>query len=721
MLGVVLALRSLTSFTVAGRQADLRPIRNQNVLLITIDTLRADALHCYGGRAATPALDRLAAEGVRFDFAHAHAVLTLPSHASILTGLYPFQHGIRDNSGYHLPASARTAATTLKQAGYATGAFVAAFPLHSRFGLNVGFDVYDDRFGETRAPTEFVMPERPATSVVALARSWIAAQRHREGPPRPWFAWVHVFEPHAPYRPPPPFDTQYEHPYDGEVAATDAALAPLLADVRAADRPTLVIVTGDHGEALGDHGEQTHGLFAYESTLRVPLVFAQLGAQLGAELGAKAGAEVEGQSTRPTPSLPREVSGVPARHVDILPTLLEAVAQPVPADLPGRSLLPPAERRTGSPRPSYFEAMSAMLNRGWAPLSGVLVDRDKYIDLPIAERYDLAADTGEATNLVGRAPNRDRTLAGTLHGFDAPLPGRRRAEEPEVAARLKSLGYVAGDAPIKARYTEADDPKTLVAIDEEFHRAVDLYVGRRYEEAKAIYRQIIARRPDMAIAHRHLAFVSWETGQTREAIDVLLRALAAGVTSVPVVTQLGTYLAESGNPAAAIPLLEPIAAGQTTDLDAVNGLGIAYARAGRAHDARQTFERMLTLDSSNAMALVNLGALDLERGDLASARRRFERAAEVDPVSSSALSGLGVVALKTGDRDRAVTEWTRAVELDPTNYDALYNLATTLVGNGRLTDARPYLERFARSAPPAFYARDIREVNAILQRQPVPR
>ena len=704
VVGVVLALRSLTSFTAGGRQADLRPIRNQNVLLITIDTLRADAVHSYGGRAATPALDRLAAEGVRFEFAHAHAVLTLPSHASILTGMYPFQHGIRDNSGYRLPASARTAATILKQAGYATGAFVAAFPLHARFGLNVGFDVYDDRFGETRAPTEFVMPERPATSVVALARAWIAAQGQRDGPPRPWFAWVHVFEPHAPYRPPPPFDTQYERPYDGEVAAADAGVAPLLADVSASGQPTLVIVTGDHGEALGDHGEKTHGLFAYESTLRVPLLVAEVGAR----------------STRPT-SLPREVSGVSARHVDILPTLLEAVAQPVPADLPGRSLLPPAERRPGSPRPSYFEAMSAMLNRGWAPLSGVLVDRDKYIELPIAERYDLAADTDEATNLAGRAPDRDRMLAGRLGGFDAALPGRRRAEEPDVAARLQSLGYVAGDAPIKARYTEADDPKTLLAIDEAFHRAVDLYVGRRYEEAKVTYRQIIARRPDMAIAYRHLAFVSWETGQTREAIHVLQRALAAGVTSVPVVTQLGTYLAESGKPAAAISLLEPIVTSQTADLDALNGLGIAYARAGRAHDARRTFERMLTLDSSNAMALVNLGALDLERGDLASARRRFERAADADPTSSSALSGLAVVALKTGDRNRAVTEWTRAVELDPTNYDALYNLATTLASSGHPTEARPYLERFARAAPPAFYAQDIREVNAILQRQSVQR
>src|SRR4051794_26067550 len=195
--------------------AALRVVARQNVLLVTIDTLRADALGCYGGKAATPAIDRLAADGVRFDFAHAHAVTTLTSHASILTGTYPFQHGIRDNSGYRLPPHSRTMATLLKEAGYETAAFVGAFPLHSRFGLSQGFDLYDDRFRDTRAPTEFVMPERPGSKVGALAREWIAGgaggeggagraasaeTADRIGAATPWFAWVHLFDPHAPYR-----------------------------------------------------------------------------------------------------------------------------------------------------------------------------------------------------------------------------------------------------------------------------------------------------------------------------------------------------------------------------------------------------------------------------------------------------------------------------------------------------------------------------------------
>jgi Flp pilus assembly protein TadD len=659
-------------------------------------------------------------------------VLTLPSHTSILTGLYPFQHGVRENSGYRVAAGTQTLATRLKRAGYATAAFVAAFPVHSRFGLNTGFDVYDDRFGETRAPTEFVMPERPASEVVPLARAWIAGHASAR-----WFVWVHVFDPHAPYRPPPPFDRAYANrPYYGEVAATDAALAPLLDDVRASNRPTIVVATGDHGEGLGDHGEESHGVFAYEATLRVPLIVTELGRTQGtqssqssqrnsfirrvsaafASLANSAALAHFAFSTRASDG---EISSVSARHVDILPTILDAVAEPVPSDLPGRSLLPAAERRPGSAmRTSYFEAMAGMLNRGWAPLTGVLADRDKYIDLPIVERYDLASDPDEATNLAGRSAERDRTLATALRGFNASLPGERRREEPEAAARLRALGYVAGDAPLKTRFTEADDPKRLVDLDAAIHNGVAAFGARRFDEAVHIYRQIIAKRPDMAIAYRHLAFVEWERGDVNGAIDVLRQAMASGAGRASVITQLGTYLAETGRGADAVTLLEPLAADRapaTNDADTLNALGIAYARAGRTADATRTFDRVLTMTPDSAIPLENLGVLALGRGDLAAARRLFEHAIQVDPRSSQAHADLGVVAVKNGDRRAAVQAWTEAVALDPTNYDALYNLGTTLARDGQAEAARPYLEQFVRTAPAAFYAKDIREITAILQ------
>jgi arylsulfatase A-like enzyme/Tfp pilus assembly protein PilF len=725
-------------------RADLRVVAHQNVLLVTIDTLRADALGCYGGPAATPALDRLAAAGVRFEFAHAHAVTTLASHASILTGTYPFQHGIRDNSGYRMRTNARTAATLLKQGGYATGAFVGGFPLHSRFGLSQGFDVYDDRFGDTRAPDEFVMPERPAPAVVALARSWIAqrgsggsggsggsdqssrmGERGRGGvsasdlpgppglpgppdpPDRPWFAWVHLFDPHAPYRPPAPFDAQYAaQPYYGEVAAVDAALAPLLDDLRAALRPTLVIVTGDHGEALGDHGEQTHGLFAYESTLRVPLIVAEIG-----------GASSDGGSVRLQPDRdPRTSSSAAARHVDILPTVLEAVGQVVPTDMPGRSLLTAAERADSSPRPSYFEAMSAMLNRGWAPLTGVLVDRDKYVDLPIVERYDVASDPAERTNLAGTSAVRDRMMEAALRGFNAAPPGQRLAEDAEAAARLRALGYLSGSAAPQARYTEADDPKRLVDVDRAVHDAVDAFSAGRAADAVRIYQQVIAHRADMAIAYRHLAFIERQRGNVGGAIDVLQRAMNAGVTDPRAVAQLGEYLTESGRMADGIRLLESVTKEATGNLDALNALGIAYAQSGRADAARAIFERVLAINPHSSVPLENLGLLALERGDVATARRQFERAAEADPQSSRAQSGLGNVALKAGDRRAAIDAWRRAVQLDPRNFDALYNVGTALARDGQMNEARPYLEQFLRSAPPAFYRKELDEVARLLGR-----
>jgi arylsulfatase A-like enzyme/Flp pilus assembly protein TadD len=690
----------------ARHEKDLHPIPRQNVLLITIDTLRADALGSYGGPAATPALDRLAAGGVRFEFAHAHAVVTLPSHASILTGRYPFQHGIRDNSGYRAAKSERTAATLLRSAGYATAAFVGAFPLHSRFGLNAGFDVYDDRFGESHAPTDFVMPERPASAVVALARTWIAtasrtaapapasSTEHR-APGTPWFVWVHVFDPHAPYRPPAPFAERYSgQPYYGEVAATDAALAPLLDDVRALQQPTLVIVTGDHGESLGEHGEATHGLFAYEATLRVPLIISEVG-------GGQADAT-------------GEVSRAPVRHVDILPTMLDAIGQPVPPDLPGRSLLPASARAAETDtRPSYFEAMGGMLNRGWSPLAGVLANRDKFIDLPIAERYDLGADPAERTNLAGRDRERDRTLEAALRGFAAAAPSARVAEGADAAARLRALGYVAGRAAPKQKYTEADDPKRLVALDALVHQAVEAFAAGRIADAAATYRTIIDRRPDMAIAYRHLAFLEAQHGDLANAIAALQRGLRAGIEDPRAIAQLAGYLADSGKPGDAIQLVEPLAAAPDVEVETLNTLGIAYAQAGRLDQARRTFERLVTLNPTSSVPLENLGLLALQRGDVALARQHYRAAVAVDPRSSRAHSGLGAVASKSGDLRIAVDEWTQAVALDRNNFDALYNLGTTLARQGDKARARPYLELFLKSAPPPF-EKDKRRVARLL-------
>jgi tetratricopeptide (TPR) repeat protein len=666
-------------------------VSNQNVLLVTIDTLRADALGVDRGPARTPNIDRLAAEGVRFTFAHAHAVVTLPSHASILTGLYPFQHGIRENSGYRLPQNVETVATRLRGAGFSTGAFVAAFPLDARFGLARGFDLYDGRFDDIGSGAAFALPERPATVVVARAATWIQIQDRR------WFAWVHVYEPHAPYRPPPPFDAQYAaQPYYGEVAAADRALGPLFEVARRSARPTLVVLTGDHGEALGDHGETTHGLFAYESTLRVPLVITEVGTRGSGRAGAA-------------------VSDAPARHIDIVPTILDILGLP-PLNGPGHSLRTDADRRGGADRPSYFEAMSGMLDYGAAPLDGVLAAREKYIHLPLPELYDLERDSREQDNQIEHAADRRRVLEGRLAAFAATSPDAPRPESAEAAARLRSLGYVSPAAPPKAHYTDRDDPKRLVATDRQLHDAVDLGEQGRLAEAIEQYRQILAARPELVAAARHMAFAYWRAGDRRHAIDALEAAVKTRGADAGLRVQLGTYLSEVGRTKEALAYLED-AARPGTDLDALNALGLAEARAGRAADALGTFAKSLPLDPDNAATHENIGALQLDAGRLDLARAEFEHAIRTNPRSAQAHGGLALVLIKQGDRRGAIKEWKNAVAIDPADFDALYDLGVQLARGGQTAEARPYLEQFARTAPPDAYARELSNVAALLARK----
>jgi tetratricopeptide (TPR) repeat protein len=360
--------------------------------------------------------------------------------------------------------------------------------------------------------------------------------------------------------------------------------------------------------------------------------------------------------------------------------------------------------------------MSAMLNRGWAPLTGVLVSRDKYIDLPIVERYDIGGDPGEQANLAGKSSERDRTLAAALRSFNAAAPGQRLLEDADAAARLHALGYSSGNAARKPAYTEGDDPKTLVDVDRAVHDAVNAFSAGRVADAVQIYQDVIARRPDMAIAYRHLAFVERQRGNVAGAIGVLQRAIKAGVADPRAIAQLGEYLTEAGRMADGIRLLESVTKETTGDVDALNALGIAYAQSGRADAARAIFERVLTINPGSSVPLENLGLLALERGDVATARQQFERAVAADPRSSRAHAGLGNVALKVGDRASAIDAWRRAVQLDPRNFDALYNVGTALIREGDASGAKPYLEQFLRTAPPAFYRKELADARRLANR-----
>ncbi len=661
-----------------------------NVLLVTIDTLRADALGAYGSRRAqTPWIDRLAREGVRFETAHAHNVTTLASHANILSGRLPTDHGVRDNAGFRFPAAAPTLATLLKASGYRTAAFVSAFPLDSRFGLARGFDVYDDRFVDAQARPAFLEQERAAPSTVALARKWI------ESATGPWFAWVHLYEPHAPYAPPEPIAGRFrDRPYDGEVAAVDAALQPLVEplveDARHGD--TLVVLTADHGESLGEHGEATHGIFAYEATLRVPLIVYQ-----------------------PRLFRPR-VPKTAARHVDLLPTILDAVALPVPQGLAGRSLVDAAAGRPADDAATYFEALSGQLNRGWAPLYGLIQDGSKYVELPVPELYELASDPAEAKNLAASRPQALEALRASLATFRAVDAAARPSRESEATLeRLRSLGYLgAGDAAAKQRYTEADDPKTLVPLDAALQEVVALFTSGRREEALARCRALADERPSMPLTLVYLGQLERESGNLEAAVTALKRALALNPQDTVVATMLAADLTQTGRASEALALLEPWASRAEPDLDVLVTRALAAARLGRGGEALAALERARELDPSSARVLVALGSVTLTAGRRDEARAAFQQALVQNPAAAQAESALAIMAGEEGRADEARERFARASAADPAEAGKLLALATLLAGRGRQAEARGYLELFERQASPALFARELEQVRAVL-------
>jgi choline-sulfatase len=435
------------------------------VVLVTIDTLRADRVGCYGDAdARTPFLDTLAARGVRFETAVSPAPLTLPSHASLMTAVDPPIHGVRHNAVHRLDAALPTLAERMRDAGYATAAFVAAFVLDRRFGLARGFGHYDDAV-ERHSSATVGYAERPAGPVVDAALAWMA-----EAPPR-FFVWIHFYDPHAEYAPPAGFAAGFaRRPYDGEIAYVDHQLGRLVDALveRGGSEGLLVAVTSDHGESLGEHGELTHSYTLYDATQRIPLILAGPGVPAG------------------------RVVSEPVRLVDLAPTLLGlAGAEPL-AGVEGRDLRPLFSGAAAPPRVAYLETVATHLDFGWSPLFGVRAGHFKYIRAPRPELYDLAADPGEHENLAQRDPERvaeldalltERLSRGAHRGVAASL-------DPGARARLRSLGYVVPEEPAEVDFESASgpDPKDEIGLLATMIRAEGLAGRGRPQEALEVLR-----------------------------------------------------------------------------------------------------------------------------------------------------------------------------------------------------------------------------------------
>ena len=667
----------------------------RNVLLITIDTWRWDAAGFAGNeRAATPTLDRLATSGLRFERAHAHNVLTLPSHANLLTGLEPFEHGVRDNAGFHLRAEHQTLAERLAGAGFATGAVVGAFPLDSSYGLDQGFDLYDDQFPKGNM-VDFAMAERSGAEVVDRGTRWWAEQSDARK-----FLWLHLYDPHTPYEPSSEGRRRADgDAYLGEVADVDSHLSrildPLL-DASSTDAAsTLVLVTADHGESLGEHGEATHGLFAYDSTLRVPLL-------------------LWGGDIKP------EVSTEPAQHIDLVPTVLDALGLEADPALPGRSLLESAPAPTHR---AYFEALNGTLLRGWAPLRGVIETRwlddrwqaDKLIDLPLPELYDLDADPEEIDNRLPDAEARAEALRDRLPQESQWPPQAGTVSEAERRA-LESLGYLGGGGPgeLPTTFTAADDPKNLVELDQLLHRYIDEYRRGRLEQATASARRMVELRPQMGLGHYHLAQVLLERGLKREALRVLSTAYRAGATTPSLVRQLGLSLTEAGRSEEALRVLEPMA--ESGDLDTLLALAQVQIDTGDIASGRRTLDDVLTRDADNPVAWEAKALASVQAGEWRRVLEEADQALALNPNLPLVWNYRGIANYNLGNPSRALADWQESVRLEPSDFDVLYNLGVIAAEAGRRELAISSLQRFTREAPSQDYGPDIQRAGQLLRR-----
>jgi len=671
-----------------------------NVLLITIDTLRPGRLSCYGSRdPQTPHIDELARRGVLFSRAFSNAATTLPSHADILLGVTPNYHGVHENLNFVVSDDLLTLAEYLKGFGYATGAFIGAYPLDARFGLSHGFDDYDDHYGRTHTEN-YASLERRAEDVTRSALEWLEGRRS------PWFLWIHCWDPHLPYAPPEPFMTRYKgHLYDGEVAYVDAALAKIIDHLKENNLfdSTLVIFTGDHGESLGEHGEKTHGFFAYNSTIWIPLLISSPGTTPGR-------------------------TGDYVSHIDIFPTVCDLLDIEKPSFLQGRSLLPALKGTALEERPIYFESLYPFYSRGWAPLRGFILNKKKFIDSPIPELYDLNNDFAELNNLA--KPDVTGELTARLNKMIENLtPSRKvdavRAADQRTREKLASLGYVSTIQVSKKRtYGVQDDIKTLLPYLNRAADAREMSLEGKQEEATRLLKQVIRERSNIDLAYENLASIYQHEGHLDEALAILEQGLAALPTSHELLIDYMKMLISGRQYDKVISAFEKRSL-RESDYDPAlwNNLGVAYAGKGRYAEAIKAYERGLSLDKKLPELNNNLAnayfSLDLESGDSVLFGRCLEfykKAIELDPEYSAPYHGLGQAYLEEGDKKAAMTCWEKALEAHPDFSPALFDLAAAYIEEGDKAKAYRLLSEFEKKYAAFLRPDDRAKLAALLEK-----
>jgi choline-sulfatase len=690
----------------AARQA------KPNILLVTIDTFRADRL----GTGIAPALDRLAASALQFTSARTAVPLTLPSHTTILTGLLPPEHGVRENGVDALGDAHETTARLLKAAGYQTAAFVGAFVLDRRFGLAQGFDTYDDQIPRDPNATERLEAERPATAVVDRALAWLERSANPQSLiPNPFFLWIHLYDPHAPYDPPREFirasstepratspeqrAPSNEQRYEGEIRYADAQIARVFEWLNAhamRDR-TLVVVAGDHGEGLGEHGERTHGMLLFDATLRVPLVVSAPG----------------------TAAARRDE---PVSLADIAPTIVHAAGVEVPSAMKGRDLLGGTGRIGGTGRMDgtvgtadlYAETEYPRV-AGWSPLQALTDGRWMAIKGGSATAvYDLQSDPREERDVAPAQPSIAAAMAARIDSIRQRGAGSSgRAISSDAAERLRALGYVASTSP-PASGDGGLHPASKIEAWNQFEDALAALNARHAEAAVATLATLAAANHDAAVFQTTYARALLESGQKARALDVYRQSAKRWPTDPLLLHDLAVAARDaagrSDGAAARILLDEAVRADQAAlvvspkNAMAHNGLGLLAIDRGRPQDAVKEFEQATTIDPNNAAYWANLGNARRAAQETAGAEQAYRRALEVDARTADAANGLGVLLVEAKRSAEAVSLFERALAAAPDFQEARLNLGIALQQSGQNARAEEVYRQVL--AGPARYKRE---------------
>lgn len=608
-----------------------------NVVVITIDTLRADHLGCYGDKQIrTPNIDALAAEGARFERAYTPVPVTLPAHTVIFTGTYPMLSGMHDFSGNKLNATQPTLASVLKEHGYVTGAVVGSAVLDSRFGLNHGFDFYYDHFDFNRLQeSNLEEMERPGNLVADATLDWLGKNRKNK-----FFLWMHLYDPHYPYRPPAPFSEQYkDHPYDGEIAFADAQVGRLISFLKTNGlyQNTLIVLAGDHGESLGEHGEKNHGFFIYNATLHVPMII-----------------------RLPGSSSPRVVADLTSL-ADLMPTVLHVLTIDVPSQVQGVNLLPlMSSKKTDESRNLYAETFLPRLHFNWSELRAVEAEKYHFIDAPKPELYDLSKDPGETQNVYAEkkavAEEMRARLTAQIGQYSAGTElAQKTGLDPALMERLKSLGYAGfsggGNPTIMDR--SLPDPKDRIQLYESISEAIAQSQHGEYQSSAEKLTAALKTEPDSVPVHYLLGLDFYRMRQFPRAVDELQRVL-----------QLSPDYAL-----------------------AVFNLGLAYARTGDFDKAIAQLKHALELDGTNFSAAYNLGAAYGQKQMVPEAMAAFRQTVAIAPEYPAGHRALGAMLLYQGEVDEALAELRRATELDPRDPGTHAALAKALTAKGLTAEA----------------------------------